>query len=139
MKRKPLSASVVLIFLPVLFSCQGCAFYRYHSTSCKQRGARYDARVEKLKKDAHEGLRIGTKKQDVIRFFEENRLPVEFVKVPYERSGTVYEATGTTYTTGCAPSGCGSDDALLGLRVKVDEAGTVISEPAVGSIYTNCL
>jgi len=27
----------------------------------------------------------------------------------------------------------------LGLRVKVDEAGAVISEPTVGALYTNCL
>jgi len=95
--------------------------------------------VERLEKDAHENLKIGTKKEDVIRFCKENGLPVDFVKVPYEHSGKVYEAAGTIYTTGCAPSGCGSDDALLALRVNVDAAGTVISEPVVGAIYTNCL
>lgn len=86
--------------------------------------------MEKLKKDAHQTLKIGAKKQDVIRFFAENDIPVTFVEG---------EATGTIYTAGCAPSGCGSDDALLGLRVKVDDEGTVISEPVVGAIYTNCL
>lgn len=139
MKRKLVPPSVALVLLPLLASCSGCLFYRYHSAACKQRGAAYAARVEKLKKDAHENLKIGTSKQDVIRFFKENGLPVEFVKVPYERSGAVYEATGTIHTTGCAPSGCGTDDAILGLRVNVDRKGTVISEPVVGAIYTNCL
>lgn len=139
MKRKLLSASVVLISLVLLFSCQGCVFHRHQSAACKQRAAQYAARVEKLKRDAHDNLKIGTKKQDVILFFKENGLPVDFVKVTYEPSGKVYEATGTISTTGCAPFGCGSDDALLGLQVKVDEAGTVISEPEVGALYTNCL
>lgn len=130
MKRKLLPPSVALILLPLLTSCSGCVFYRYHSAACKQRGAAYLARVEKLKKDAHQELKIGTKKEDVSRFFAENGIPLTLVEG---------EATGTIYTTGCAPSGCGSDDALLGLRVKVDKAGTVISEPIVGAIYTNCL
>ena len=136
--RLRLSPATVGLVIALSISSVGC-LYRYHSTACKQRGAQYAARVEKLKKDAHETLKIGTKKQDVIRFFKENGLPVDFFKVSYERSGRVYEATGTIYTTGCAPSGCGSDHALLGLRVDVDEVGTVISEPVVGAIYTNCL
>jgi hypothetical protein len=128
MKRQRIPASVVLVVpvVMVLVSCDA----RYHSTACKQRGVAYAARVEKLKKDAHQNLKIGAKKEDVTRFFAENGIPLSFFEG---------EATGTIYTTGCAPSGCGSDDALLGLKVKVDEAGTVISEPVVGAIYTNCL
>jgi hypothetical protein len=86
--------------------------------------------VETLTREAHEKLKIGTKKDDVARFFAENGIPVTFSRD---------EASGTIYTSGCAPSGCGSDDALLGLRVKVDKAGTVVSEPVVGALYTNCL
>lgn len=107
---------------PISAGCQNSA--------CKQRGAAYNARVEKLKREAHEKLKIGTKKDAVISFFKENGLPVTFSRE---------EASGTTYTTGCAPSGCGSDDALIGLRVKVDKAGTVVAEAVVGAIYTNCL
>ena len=107
----------------------GC-LYRYHNSACKQRGAAYDARVEKLKRDAHETLKVGTKKDAVIRFFKENGIPVTFSRE---------EASGTIYTTGCAPSGCGSDDALIGLRVKVDQSGTVVAEASIGAIYTNCL
>jgi hypothetical protein len=122
---------VALSFLlaPVI-SSNGCIFYRYHSAACKQRGAAYQSRVEKLRNDARQSLKVGTKKEDVLRFFAENGIPASLL---------ADEISGTIYTTGCAPSGCGSDDALLGLRVKVDRAGTTISEPLIGAIYTNCL
>lgn len=110
-------------------SSSGC-LYRYHSSACKARGAAYAAKYEKIKRDAPERLKIGTKKEDVIRFFEENGIPVTFVGD---------EADGTVPIIGCAPSGCGTDEAFIGLRVKVDKAGTVIGEPRVGGFYTNCL
>jgi hypothetical protein len=128
MKRKLLPAPIALVIL-LLISSVGC-LYRYHSAACKQRGAEYNARVETLKREAHEKLKIGTKKDTVVRFFAENGIPVTLSRD---------EASGTIYTSGCAPTGCGSDAALLGLRVKVDEAGTVVSEPVVGALYTNCL
>jgi hypothetical protein len=128
MSRRPVPASVVFLLASVLVSC--FSFHRYQDATCKQRGAAYATRVERLKRDAHEQLSIGTEKDAVIRFFKENGMPVTFV------GG---EATGTIATTGCAPAGCGSDDALLGLRVKVDDNGTVIAEPIVGALYTNCL
>jgi len=128
MKRRLLL--VVVCLLVVLPISAGSRLYRYQSAACKQRGAAYNARVEKLKREAHEKLKVGAKKDDVIRFFKDHGIPVTFSRD---------EASGTIYTTGCAPSGCGSDEALIGLRVKVDQAGTVVAEPVVGSIYTNCL
>ncbi len=128
MKRKLLPSAVAAVIV-LLISSVGC-LYRYHNAACKQRGAAYEARVETLKREAHEKLKIGTKKDAVARFFAENGIPVTFNRD---------EASGTIYTSGCAPSGCGSDDALLGLRVKVDRAGTVVSEPVIGALYTNCL
>ena len=127
MKRNLLPAVVGLVM--VLNTPVGC-LHRSRSATCKQRGDAYSARVETLKREAHEKLKIGTKKDAVTHFFAENGIPVTFNRD---------EASGTIYTSGCAPSGCGSDTALLGLRVKVDEAGTVVSEPLVGAIYTNCL
>jgi hypothetical protein len=112
------------------YSQFGWMFYRYHSTACEQRGKAYEARVETLKRHARERLRIGTPKGDVMRFFKENGLPVSLVGDEYE---------GTIYTDGCAPAGCGSDAALLGLRVKADGSGAVAGEPIVGALYTNCL
>ena len=133
MKRRILIAAVaVLVVVGVAwaYSQYGWLFYRYHSGACKQRGKAYAVRVEKLKTEARARLRIGTHKEQVIRFFQENELPVSF-------DGDEYE--GTVYLKGCAPAGCGSDDALLGLRVKVDNTGTVIADPVVGALYTNCL
>ena len=121
--------AVILVVGYVLF---GWMFYRYQSTDCKERGKAYGIRVERLKRDSRTTLRIGTHKEDVIRFFQENGLPVSFDKGLGEYEGTIY-------TKGCAPAGCGSDDALLGLRVKVDSTGTVVGEPVVGALYTNCL
>ena len=110
----------------------GWMFYRYQSTDCKERGKAYRLRVERLKRDASMTLRIGTHKEDVIRFYQENGLPVSF-------NNTLSEFEGTIHTKGCSPAGCGSDDALLGLRVKVDSAGAVVGEPVVGALYTDCL
>lgn len=126
MQPKLPTAGLVIV---LLISSVGC-LYRHHSTACKQRGAAYSARVEALKREAHEKLNIGSKKDAVVRFFVENGIPVTFSRD---------EASGTISMSGCAPSGCGSDAALLGLRVKVDEAGTVVSEPDVGALYINCL
>jgi len=128
MERKLLPVTVGLVIAP-LISSVGC-LYRYRSATCKQRGAALYARAETLNREAHETLKIGTKKDAVSRFFAENGIPVTFTR---------NEASGTIYTSGCSPSGCGSNDAVLGLRVKVDEAGTVVSEPVVGGIYTDCL
>ena len=75
---------------------------------CKQRESVYAASVEKLNHDVHQKLGIGTKRDAVVGFFAENGIPLTF-------EGD--EATGMIHTTGCAPAGCGSDDAFLGLRV----------------------
>src|SRR4051812_39943834 len=125
MRQTQMLAIVVLAFALVQTSC-----YRYQSAACKQRGAAYTARVEKLRRDAHEKLIIGTKKDTIIHFFAENRIPISFI---------AGEASGTISTSGCAPAGCGSDAAYLGLRVKVDDVGTVTSEPVVGALYADCL
>jgi hypothetical protein len=125
--RRELLLSTAGLLISLLITSVGC-LYRYHSATRKQRGDAYRAKVETLKREAHERLRIGTKKDDVIHFFAENGIPVAFSRE---------EASGTIHTTGCAPSGCGSDAALLGVRVKVDEAGTVVS--VAGAIYTDCL
>ncbi len=101
MKRK-LPAAVGLTVV-LLISSVGC-MYRYRSANCKKRGDAYSARVETLKREAHEKLKIGTKKDAVIRFFAENGIPLTFNRD---------EASGTIYTSGCAPSGCGSEHHAL--------------------------
>lgn len=130
MKPALIIAAFVLTAVLGLICLQLGGLHAFHSPACKQRGAAYAARVKKLEQDAHENLKIGTKKEAVVRFFRDNGVPVEFIEG---------EATGTIHATGCSPFGCGSDDAVLGLRVKVDKDGTVIGEPDVGAFYTNCL
>lgn len=121
--------SATLMCTALLSTNDGC-LHRNQSAACKQRGAALESRYETLKSEAHSKIKIGMKKADLTQFFAQHRIPLTFV------SG---EATGTMYTTGCAPTGCGSDAALLGLRVGVDDAGTAGSEPVVGALYTDCL
>jgi len=124
-RKKPVFTAIVVALVCVLMT--GC---RYRSTTCKQRGAAYQIRVESLEQAALEQLKIGTKKDDVVRFFAENKFPLSFGK-----SG----ATGTIYTTGCSPFGCGTDEAVIDLSIELDEAGNVKSKPVVVGFYTNCL
>lgn len=108
----------------------GWMFYRYHSAACKKRGNAYSMRVKKLERESRERLRIGTPKEDVIRFYRENGLPVSLYGDEYD---------GSIPIEGCAPAGCGNDAAFIGLQVKADSSGAVAGEPRVGAFYTNCL
>jgi hypothetical protein len=98
--------------------------------ACKERGAVFARRVKSIEQDAHERLKIGTKRDDVSRFFAEHGIPFTIVES---------EAIGTLQTSGCAPFGCGTDSALIGVRVKLDRTGTVTGEPTVVDLYTDCL
>jgi hypothetical protein len=154
MKRKVLWA--VLGF--VVVSATGFAIYKYHRGNYREGGEElsaseearmqdaYDAklkdgtcrkredalkeRVETLTRHAHARLKIGTKKDAVVRFFAENNIPVEFYR---------NEASGIISTTGCSPLGCGTDAVDIRLQMKVDENGSVTSEPEVDGMYTDCL
>ena len=123
--KKALIAGIAVAMLCGLMA--GC---RYRSAACKQRGVAFGAKVVALNRTALERLTIGTKKEDVIRFFAENQFPISFDK---------FGANGTVYTTGCSPFGCGTDAAVIDLEVKLDEAGNVKSKPVVIGFYTNCL
>ena len=48
-------------------------------------------------------------------------------------------AQGSINGVGCAPFGCGRDDAIIGVSVNVDSDGTVVGEPHVSGIYIDCL
>jgi hypothetical protein len=86
--------------------------------------------VEDIRRDAREELKIGAGKADVARFYEKRG--IHFLV-------TDSEATGTLFTSGCSPFGCGTDEALIGVRVKVNGQGSVTEEPQVVDLYTNCL
>jgi len=98
--------------------------------ACNKRGTAFALRVESIGRDANEKLSIGTKSGDVARFFAEHGIPLQIVES---------EAIGTLYTSGCGPLGCGTDSALIGVRVKLDSAGAVTEKPKVVGMYTDCL
>lgn len=98
--------------------------------ACIKRDEAFTQRVESIKRDAHEQLKIGTKKEEISRFFTEHGIPISI-----DNS----EAIGTLYTSGCSPLGCGTDSALIGVRVNVDRTGTVTGEPTVVGMYTDCV
>ena len=93
--------------------------------------------MEALRREAHDMLPVGTRKGDVIRFFAARNIPISF-----DKFGSPNEANGTIFISGsseCSSIACGTDSALIGLRVNLDDAGTVVSEPAIVSFYTDCL
>jgi hypothetical protein len=73
----------------------------------------------------------------VARFFASENVPLTFDQI-----GQDYQATGTLYLEGlaeCENFACGDDGALIGVRVKVDANGTVMSDPIVIGMYTDCM
>jgi hypothetical protein len=94
--------------------------------------------VERIKADAKNSLKPGTKKPDVVRFFASQNIPLAFFPAEHNRE----YATGTVYVSGlavCENVACGDDAALIGLSVIMDGNGTVVSDPEVVGMYTNCL
>ena len=117
--------------LAASLTCLVIGFIIYQrAMACKRRGLALQQRIATLQRSAHDRLPPGTKKDEVVRFFEENQ-------IPFAIEGD--EASGTTLTSGCCPFGCGSDDVLIGVKVKLDGDGSVMSEPHVGAICTTCL
>jgi len=90
-----------------------------------------------MQRNAKHSLKVGTRKDDVVRFFASKNIPLSF-----EQIGQDHEATGTVYFKGlaeCEIFACGDDSALIGVRVKADIDGTVLSDPVVIGMYTDCL
>jgi len=115
------------------------AYFSAHATPprCKQRAAEFQAKVDHIRRDAKNALKIGTKKNDIVRFFASQNIPLIFDQI-----GQDHEATGTLYFKGlaeCENFACGDDSALIGVRVNVDIDGTVASEPVVIGMLTNCM
>jgi hypothetical protein len=104
---------------------------------CKKRAAEFKARVELLQRDAKNSLKVGAKKDDVAHFFAS-----ENISFTIDQIGQDHEAAGTVYFKGiaeCENVACGDDSALIGVHVKVGIDGTVVSDPIVIGIYTDCL
>jgi hypothetical protein len=125
-RRTAITSSIVVVVAVSWFALRLCR----DQIACNKRSAAFALRVESIRQDANEKLSIGTKNGDVSRFFAEHGVPFQIV-------GS--EAIGTLYTVGCGPLGCGTDSALIGLRVKLDSKGAVTEKPTVVGMYTNCL
>ena len=122
------SRTVVVVFGVVLVTL---AFAGTSVMNCARRGRALQVKEETLRQEAEAKLRIGTERDAVSRFFDEHGMKVTFA---------YGEASGSIITSGCAPFlACGKDSALIGLRVHVDSAGTVTSQPDVIGMYTDCL
>jgi hypothetical protein len=98
--------------------------------ACNRRSTAFALRVKSIEQDANQELSIGAKSVDVSRFFAAHGIPLEVIES---------EAIGTVYTEGCGPVGCGTDRALIGVRVKLDSSGVVTEKPKVVGMYTDCL
>jgi hypothetical protein len=118
------TAVVAIVFIT------GGGWFGFKRYRCQHRSAAFRRRIENIRADAHEQLKIGTARPEVSRFFSEHNIPFEIVNS---------EAYGTLQTTGCAPIGCGTDEAIIGVRVQLDATGSVTNEPKVVDMYTNCL
>jgi hypothetical protein len=80
----------------------GIGWFGMKQYRCKQRNAAFSRRIKIVKQDAHEQLKVGTRREDVARFYKAHEIPFEVVWF-----NDANEAIGTVYTVGgCAPLGC---------------------------------
>jgi hypothetical protein len=147
--RWKLAIAVPIILLAVGVACwfasdhfrfwvfEAYCYVRPIPPRCKQRAADFQARVGRIEAGAKVSLKPGTTKTGVTSFFASQNIPVEFYQIAGHN-----EASGQIYVTGlaeCASVACGDDSALIGVRVDVDGNGTVVSDPVVVGMYTDCL
>jgi len=151
LRRKPGIAALVLLAIGVVcwfvvgdfrswvyFALRGAHFALHPSPPrCKQRAAAFSVKVERMQRDANDSLKVGTRKGDVVRFFASENVPLSFDQIGQDR-----QARGTLFFKGlaeCENFACGDDSALIGVRVNVDGEGTVVSDPVVIGMYTDCM
>lgn len=147
--RRKLAIALPVTFLVVgtagWFTSGDCRFWVWEAyqsvrpvpAHCKQRAADFQARLKQIKSQAKASLKPGTREADVTRFFESEKIPMNSSRIAGQS-----QVSGQIYVTGlaeCASVACGDDSAMIGIRVDVDENGTVISDPVVVGMYTNCL
>jgi hypothetical protein len=104
---------------------------------CKQRATEFQARVERIRKEARNSLKPGATSGEIASFYASESIPLTIGPMGYERY-----ASGQVYVTGlpeCETIACGNDSALIGVQVEIDANGTVVSEPVVVGMYTDCL
>src|SRR6516164_6612787 len=87
-----------------------------HQIDCKKRNEAFSHRVKIVVQDAHKQLKVGTKKNDVARFYTQHEIPFQVVwlkDVGSEAIGTLHTVGGCTVglrnqqrTNRCARKGC---------------------------------
>jgi hypothetical protein len=125
LKVKAFLALIIVVALCGL----GLTLHR-RSIACKERRFALIQRLETLKRDVHDTLTPGTKKDVVVRFLAKRNI---------HQTAEGDQVWGRIRTSGCAPFGCTSDAFFIVVRVDLDDAGTVKSEPTVSGIYTDCM
>jgi hypothetical protein len=125
-RRITITSSIVVVVVVSWFALK---LYR-DQIACNKRSAAFALQAESIEHDANEKLSIGAKSGDVSRFFAQHGIQLQIVES---------YAIGTLYTSGCGPLGCGTDSALIGVRVKLDSAGAVTEKATVVRMYTDCL
>jgi hypothetical protein len=123
--KKPFITAIVTIVL-----IGGGGWFGLKRYRCQQRSAAFRQKIEMIRADAHERLKIGAARAEVSGFFAEHNIPFRALDS---------EAYGVLHTTGCAPLGCGTDEAIIGVRVQLDVTGSVTQQPRVVATYTSCL
>jgi hypothetical protein len=125
-------ATLIIIVVAITVASLGWFGLKYYRSriDCQRRREVHVQQIEDIRRDAEARLGPGTTKEDVARFFKDHSIRL---------FTSNNEATGTLETSGCAPWGCGSDAGIIGVRVKIDSAGTVTEAPTVVDLYTNCL
>jgi hypothetical protein len=131
--RRRLRILVLLAIIGAPCGWLGVRWYR-SERACERRGAALDARVQRIKSEARDRIEVGTKKEEIVRFLEENSLNVSF----YNRA-TPATIVGTGTDVGCPHIlGCG-DEALIEVQIDVDAGSDAISRPTVDVRYTDCM
>ena len=113
----------------------GWIIFRWRSVACKQRGLALDHRVATLRREAHDKLKVGTKKSDVVRFFTQNGFSYNDSVVEIDNHN---ELEGYIFALGCSDVGCW-DAAEIRIELDVDQLGTVQSAPVVKLVYPDCM
>jgi hypothetical protein len=123
-KRRRVAIVVVVVAIV------GVCWFGLRECNCQRRNAAFGRHIETIKQDARAQIKLGTRKSDDARFFTEHNIAFNIADSL---------ASGFIEASGCAPFGCGSDAAVINVRVTLDDTGAATKEPQVVGIYTNCL
>jgi hypothetical protein len=119
-----------LIFLLVCIAATPLALVSGYRFNCNRHEAAFQARFNELKRDAVESIKIGSTREDALRFFSQKGLRV---------SANQSESVAWLWTSrGCGRSwacSIGPDGGEISISVTFDEHGTVNSNPIVTAKY----